>query len=145
MGKKRATIKVMKSADKWHSIYILAVFAVMLIVFIGLSIRNALRPAVPPMSSAKTTSTTVTSEDLRVTITRAVAKRMLLPEGLPIVERLDDVRIYRSIHPAFYKDAMAGDWVLRYPSIAILYRASSDLIVATMPVAKTGATSTFGN
>ena len=120
-----------KKFEGWRFLYLLAVLGGMLAIFVVLVIRNGL----PTGSIEESLKKSPPAEDLRLSIANAVSKHVHLPSVLPEMERVDNPALSRLINPLFYQNAEINDYVLRYPETVILYRASTDQIVAMMPVA----------
>jgi hypothetical protein len=61
-------------------------------------------------------------------IVARAGKHILLPAGIPKVITIGEVEKLKSEQP-FFANAVNGDKLLVYPSKAIIYRVSSDLII----------------
>lgn len=63
-----------------------------------------------------------------------VSAHMTLPSVPPSVRQVQEVELLQRENPLFYQQAQIGDWVLSFPTMIILYRASTDRIITTLPV-----------
>ncbi|MEM6997756.1 MAG: hypothetical protein AAF413_02480, partial [Patescibacteria group bacterium] len=64
-------------------------------------------------------------------------KIILFNEENPTVARIDDPSVLQSSNPDFYKNAAEGDYLILFPSRAIVYREKDNQIVNIAPIINT--------
>lgn len=79
------------------------------------------------------TATVAAQIDPRAQLVARVSQHLQLPATTPTIEQVEDIETMRRINPDFYQDLQSGDWILRYPSELIVYRASEDRIIRVAP------------
>lgn len=100
----------------------------MLLAFAYLSVRQWMEPKKEAKISA------VRLVDVREQILQSITRHITVPDEVPAFEQVTDPAFLQSANPTFYKDARIGDWVLRFSSVVILYRADEDRIIAMLPL-----------
>lgn len=64
---------------------------------------------------------------------------MVLDEGDPVIAVIENLEAMRAENAEFYKNALAGDYMVLYPTKAIIYRASENKIVNVAPIINASA------
>lgn len=57
--------------------------------------------------------------------------------GQPSVAKVDSPEKLKATNPEFYKDALVDDYIIVYPTRAIIYRTSNNQIINIAPIVKT--------
>ena len=74
-------------------------------------------------------------------VTGKLQKIIRFTEEDPTVARIEDPSVLQSSNPDFYRDAVAGDYLVLFPSRAIVYRESDNQIINVAPIINTDAIS----
>lgn len=115
-------------SDK-QKVVIAFVFMGMLIAFIGYRISTGFTPIgrddiQPPR----------TQQEMSILVRKTLVRHMTLPPGDPLVERITRPDWRKLVNPSFYKDVQVNDLMVHYPELVILYRPSTDQVIAKAPV-----------
>jgi len=90
---------------------------------------------------AKKQANTTQEEKLQsesTNVLERLKKVILITEAdTPTVARTEDIAILQSSNPEFYKYVQTGDYVIIFPTRAIIYRASVNQIINVAPILKT--------
>lgn len=79
----------------------------------------------------------IDQDPISVLLTR-VNRHVSLPAGAPSVEHVSQIAALKQVNPLFYQDLEDGDWILRYPSVLVVYRAEIDRVIRVKEVEPIG-------
>ena len=65
-----------------------------------------------------------------------IAAQKIVPEGHPRFHQLtvDEMDFFLQSNSSFYEGAIAGDWVVTYPTEIFLYRSIGDEVIRAWPI-----------
>lgn len=75
-----------------------------------------------------------TNESLTNQYISALSQLTVLPQGEPVVARIDDPKVLWKENYNFYRDVQVGDILFVFPTKAYIYRPSSNKIINSSPI-----------